>query len=533
MFCTLQPFIYGIILKKLTQFSDYHYSIITLVYIASWFLITLNFGSLYWDDWTLYGQDSRAVIKTFSEAGAMFTGRVHLTLLGVGDSIWPYRLLTFSSYLIVSYSIYWLALQLSFLSKSSALFLALIVAVYPLNHARIALINTPSAYSLMLFQIGFVLCVVASVRKSYLVRISSLALLFISFETMSLLVFYFLPISYLLYFERDRFIKSPAPVISFTRWLTTKIDYLLLPFIFLGIKTIAFKPAGMYENYNSVGMDGVIAALGNTIPVITTVFVPLIDEVSEYYIVAMVLVITPFLFTKPSQILVSFKLSNVIFVLLGVLVLYLSIFPYVVVGKIPYFYDWSGRFYLLAPIGAAMLLCAAFEFFNKRIRVALISAVILFSTIINNQVMYAYLLDGFKQDSIVSNFRKLPELKNKMGVLLYKDNIFELNALSRTYRFYEFNGLMKKSLGTELLLGLYEHRPRNLQVLGEVSGHKPYSFSGYEPETAEVIGIIVIDPGGFKISPLQVHSILFDKLLSPSSYDKTISELTTLHFLAK
>lgn len=513
------------------RLNYFHLLIIALFYTINWALILINIDGIYWDDWTILYQNVDAVSSTFATTGSLFAGHFHSTFLTIEDPVLAYRLVTFLSYLTVAICTYILACRLDFFNPEGALILAVIVSIYPINHARIAIINTPYAYSLMLFYIAFVLGVTANIQKSIILRALSLLLFFISFEVMSLLAFYIVPILYL--FSQDQK-KTYQHNDNFTqhsiKWIARNLDFLLLPFVFIGIKFIFFQPTGVYKNYNSITLDSLIGALGKSFSAIPGAFVEPLEGHLKYFIAAAIIICLLFSVVITRRTFSSFKATNIFCALIGLGILYLSFFPYLAVNKTPSFYDWNGRHYLLAPLGVSLSLYGITYLFSKPTRIGLVLLITITATIINTNILYGYLIDDLKQKSIGNNLVEIAELKDKKGVILFKDNMLEANALKRTYRFYEFNGLLKKTLKSEMLLGIYHTQTKYISSWGKYSSIETYNFRDYLPSSTKVIGQITIDKGSYNLSPIQVLNLFIEKTISPSKYTKHIKEITSLSF---
>src|SRR5690606_33211977 len=121
--------------------------------------------------------------------------------------------------------------------KACGVLIAALFMILPLNSARVAAINAPSATCYVSFFLAWYL-----IHKKR--KLSALLFLF-SFNINSLLVFYALPII-------DLVIENARPSFrSIIRSVKSNWVFILLPFIYFFSKYIFFTPYGFYENYNN------------------------------------------------------------------------------------------------------------------------------------------------------------------------------------------------------------------------------------------------------------------------------------------
>ena len=86
-----------------------HYWIITAIYFIAWLPLLINYDGVYWDGWVLTNQENGVLIDLYDRLGRLFAIYIHTFLQSIGNGIFPYRLLTFFSYLSISLSVYHLA----------------------------------------------------------------------------------------------------------------------------------------------------------------------------------------------------------------------------------------------------------------------------------------------------------------------------------------------------------------------------------------------------------------------------------------
>lgn len=455
--------------------------LIFAVYSSAWIFLLFNVSGVYWDDWTLINQDADTILNAFRMVGAPMTGAVHVYLQSLGNGVFPYRLIVFISYFVVALCVYWLMKKSALVDKNSALIIALIVAVFPVNQARVALINAPYAYSLAIFFVAFVLMCNEKTTWRWVARLISLFLLFFSFFVMSLLVFYIVPIVFVAYIQRSIWFKGVGfeTLTLLMKWVVGKLDYFMLPFAFFYIKTIYFSPTETYSGQNQISFDSMFMSVPYVIDNLSLFFwLPverLLPEVSLLVVVGVVSVWF-FLIRKGCA---SVREDNLYALLLaGVVLLFLAAYPYVVVGKVPSLVDWESRHQLLFPFGSALIIYSLISLvFKDNIKVLVFVFFVSCSVFRDSKDMLDYHVDSLKQDSIIYHLNGLDELRNaRNGVVLFEDMAHSLNAMGRVYRFYEFNGWMKYALGDQTRLGEYAARSSSIDGWMQYIPYREYNF---------------------------------------------------------
>lgn len=393
-------------------------SILLFVLAYGGSLFYLN--AIYWDDWTLFNVSSQDILDTFNEAGSMFnwSAYMHISLLSIGP--WAYRILTlllmfFSGYLL------WLILKnVPGISIEERNIITLLFLLLPLNAARVALINF--GYTLCYFCF-FLAWYLAIAKRGYLTKTASLILFLFSFNTNSTLVFYALPFTHLVY-QKTQFNFTVKKILLF---IARYVLFIVAPFIYFFVKSYYFPPTRLYEGYNSVGLSGIIRGLLLGSPLFIVLIVVLLFK----------------RFRK------NFSIQrDLILLFIGLVITWLAVFPYVVVGVLPTFYEWNSRHQLLMPLGISIVILSAASWicYGKIMRAGLLA--IFIATFANLLISSEYYLDWLKQQQIIDLISHSEAIK-KARTIIFKDNTRQWNARKRKYRFYEYNGWLKKAYGDE------------------------------------------------------------------------------------
>ncbi len=430
-------------MKIINSYMKKEYKIILFIYLLSHGLILLISNAIYWDDWIIYNVDKETIFQNFHESAVFvpFVSYLHSYVLPIGP--WFYRLLTLISYLFISYLFNKILLSLKFLDKENRFIIILFFTVLPFNIARVALIDFPYTICLTLFFIAW---------RYKNIRYISLPLFFISFTTNSLPFLYSIVVLHIYYESLNNFKKRFSLKI-----LLSKIDYLLLPVIFFIIKYSYFIPYGSYINYN------------NDFSLHNLFFNPIIQFLnSGYFLINLEFNIFLFLILAYiiSKILPNYnKKYNLKFTtkqvfVFGILTTILVLFPYWIVGHTPTFVDWNSRHQLLMPFGMSFIFFSIYCFLN--FQKWFLVFVVTISISININFYFDLFKDWNKQMELKSIFEnRVEEYSDK--IIIIKD--YTDNAFDRTFRYYEWNGLLNLKKNNAIAFDISIHSKKLVDTL--------------------------------------------------------------------
>lgn len=473
------------------QYNKYYKSDIAnllYIYTISNIVMLLNFQGIYWDDWALYNVDHESIISLFRMNGSMLLGYIHSILLSIGNGIFIYRFLVFLTFFLSGVLIYKILYKHILSSKNSAFWVTLIYLTIPLNSVKIALINTPAIFYLLIFFTAFYLLTEYLIKpKSIWYRVLILFLFFISFTLSSLLVFYAIVLLYLLY---TIFIHSINQEVENNFLHTIKvflkyIDFIIIPIIFYIVKSIYFVPTGLYENYNKIvfNFERITILIAKSFK--TSIYDPIIGSINTswhyWYMTIIILIITYILVRKKTVVQESIY-SYMIICTTGILMFFLAVFPYAVVNKLPHLEGWESRHQILMPLGIAFMIYSLVMVstkIHKNIPVLIFSILITMFTVQNMYNGYRYLKDWYYQVAIEENFKSskvIQEHTTFVVKVLLEDKL----ANSRKLSFYEQNGRMKKVFGTDNRFMVDEIS--QIERYKYLKDYKQYNFSSWKYE---------------------------------------------------
>lgn len=506
--------------------------IVVILYSLSNFLMLLNNG-IYWDDWVLYNVDPGITIDRFIQAGGPLTGSIHVFLLSFDSGIFLYRGLTFVFFLIAALFLIGILRNITEVGDTSRLIIVLIFALLPFNTAKITLICFPYALCNMLFFFGFWVLTRFLVNKNNILRLVTLVLFFFSFFTHSFLAFYFIIFLYIAYIEKE----IPHDIKSIFTFGRKYLDFILLPFIFFGLKNIFFRPYGLYTDYNKFSL-GII----NPCIWIKSFFMTFYNGIIEIIpstgfqiaLFSLLFILLVYYFYKNKYDFENFNEYNLIFFICGCLIYLLAIFPYIMVGKVPGVIEsWNSRDLLLVPLGSAFLLYfgtqGAFNYVKARniVRIMFYSLLIALFIVSGIALNINFQKDNYKQQSIIENM-KINSAIQEYTTFIFIDNSLEYNAFGDyPRRFYEYTGMMKVAFNNENRFG------SDIKGFsGDVDNYRIYLNSYYNMGNytiAEPQYYIYIEKGEYPLdSELNVLLLKYNEYLSKNDFNVSVKNIVRL-----
>ncbi|VVB88559.1 Uncharacterised protein [uncultured archaeon] len=507
------------------------YFLILILYTFAHGLILLN-GGIYWDDWVLYNVDKAITIDRFWQNGAIWVGYFHGFLLSFENGIFLYRLSVFLAFFLSALFLNSILKNIREIDSTSRFFIVLFFALFPVNSARIALITVPYALSYFLFFLGFWVVSKYSISKNIFLRFLSLPILFSSFFIKSLLIFYCLVILYIIYNEKV-YINSLA---SLMKGALKYIDFLLLPVVFWIIQSIYFVPYGFYQGYNKLSLQDLWLPLTykslsdsfnlSFIEVLKASLHSLSPFILIIFVAILALVISKQKINYQEQ-----NNKDIWLFAMGVLSFFIAVYPYIVTNHLPSLYDWNSRNQLLVPLGSSFILYYGIKIISNKLRVNVNVRILIYSVLIllfinaniNNYIEYEK--DWYKQLSLIENLKANDDIRDNT-TFLFKDNTLDFNAKDRTYRFYEYTGLLKYSFNDEKRFG------ENLNDFKKMDAYKPYlnayyNMNDYKLRDPEFQ--VVINHGEYNLTNIDdFFKLEYLELFEHETFESKVGQLISL-----
>lgn len=349
--------------KKREQVKQF--IILSVVFFIAHGFILIATGRWY-DDWLSYNVDPKAYAKFMVGLGKIDAFWVGYT--GINETL--SRIVVFSIYYASVFFVYAFCIRAIECSNKDAFCISLLYIVLPINDARILYGCIPYALGMLLFLMAssvlFKDWSVLSLKR----RVIAVALFMLSFTYNVNLCLYIVVLAIIVYRNGRDFHKN----IQF-------VDFMLYPIIFFAIKMIVFKVSieylniHAYEHYNEITVDRLIKAAKNIWFSPFWSVVSMINGFSDFMNVVVVrigfilcvmiillYVIKKILFSKnirmESTINHSSGQVDLDKIWLGVLAIYASLFPYVVVRESSHIstLGWSGRDSITLSFGFSILM---------------------------------------------------------------------------------------------------------------------------------------------------------------------------------
>lgn len=492
-----------------------------IFYSLSHGLLIFNRG-IYWDDWVLLNLPHRAISPFFYQGGFPLTALFHNFFLYLPNEIIFYRCFIFIAYFLPALLLNKILTNIKKIDRNSRFFLIIFYLIFPVNQARVALINSPTAFYHLLFWFGFWLTAKYLKNKQIFFRILALLFFYLSFFINSLIMFYLIVLMYIGYVERKDNRKY--------------LDFLLLPFLFWIMKNVYFKPVGLFKGYNQIVFNQLILSPFLAIKSLYSSFIEIIiksfaTSFAYLYILVPVMIVIFYILKKRITYLPELNLKkNIKFIVLGLFLFIIALVPYYAVGLKPASQDWSSRHQLLIPLGIAFLVYYSgllISKFKQNILLMIYSLLISIFTITNIKTNLDYLKDWYKQLSIIENIKNNHTIKENRTFLV-DDKTLDLNAQNRTYRFYEYSGIFKYGYSEETRFAIRLEDLNNLEDLYPYRSYfkQYYNLTDYQPEDPEYI--ITIDYGSVKLDTFLLLKLLFYERRQSEIFNTYIAKIVTI-----
>ncbi|MDA8952416.1 hypothetical protein N9H90_01485 [Pseudomonadales bacterium] len=401
------------------------------IYLVSHGGILFIPNAIYWDDWTLYQVANDEILDTMRIAGAIFnlTGHMHVFLLSIGP--WFYKTLTFVLMFFSGICLDFILKKHASISQDARFLIVVLFLALPFYLARVALIDMSYTISHFVFFLAW-----ACIEKY---RLISLILFFFSFTTNSLLVFFALP--FLEFYYRS--VEGKVSGKSLIKFSLDKWYMLILPFVFFAIKLTFYAPSGLYSGYNEdYRLVNVFKSPASMVLEWFSVTLPLLP----FFFVALLC----YLVMRASYSNFNPELSGkkYYWVFFGIAVFVLGAFPYWILGHVPTFSEWTSRHQLLLALGAALTITALISFLTREVKSVFIILILAACLSVNISTYKDFFFDWKKQQALASLIVG-EDLIRDADLVLFDDRTLSLNAINRSYRTYEWTGLLASAFEDE------------------------------------------------------------------------------------
>lgn len=515
---------------------------IAVIYTAAWCLMLVNSGR-YWDDWAYFDLAFPAAAAWAKESGQFWQHYFEAFLSWLPGTELVTHALVFLLYLACALLLNRLLRRVPGLDRFGQVMTAILFAVFPANAARIAMIDFSYAVSLAVFLLAWYLIVVDLERpRSWIPPLAMVLFFFAMLTTGSLMTFVVIVPPYIWLVHADR-LADPS---ERGRIIGRYGGILVLPIAAWLLRSIALKPSGWYETYNTVTSFKLGWAF-RVLPLAlrSSVWTPIKDALSVGWIPTLILALPTYLLLRhiptggfeEHRTRIRFDLSTLA---VGLLTLFLGLYPYLAVGKFPQAFDWQTRHQLLVPFGAGITMYALVILVvdTLRLRGELAHAVVVGSlalltasfVVADVRICLDYQADWYKQIALMDFMRSSPEFRDG-NYFVVRNEAHELDTEERQVYFpFELNGMMQRVFGDTRRFGVATETENDfLDWLRIGYSTKPqYNAVQYQPYPARPY-VVLITPGTLDVTkPSVLLGMMWRQYFAPDEFEKQVRDIVNV-----
>ncbi len=461
-------------------------------------LLLINPG-VFWDDWTLYNMEDKGIMSQFYGNGVVIFGYMHVFLKNLWASPLLYHTLTFFLQLLSVVLLFRIHGKFKMRKEMSLFFLftILIYAALPIYDSKVTMIVLPYTLCLTLFLFAFLFLLKYCENKKRIgLRIFSLLFFFMSFFTNSLVFFYLIPIFLVFFFPYWKRFFSKNIILDYNifvrkmlRQVLIHLDFFVLPFLFWVVRSLYFQPSQQYASigYNKIEIESLLETPYRFVLFVYVFFVSLLPLVKEALqtpeVWGIFLIVALFTYKWFKERDFSFIISWKI-LLLGLFVLGVGVFPYLMVNKIPGFGWNSSRHQLLIGFGLCVILMGLlFQLKYSNLKK------IIFSLLLGCFVAFTFFLHfsyfkGYIKHEVLNYYFESQNLSSdESQTILYHDKTNNFTQKGIPSNFYELSGILKLSHPEEKIMLIKKDQFYRFEKSGFFKKIKPhfntYNLSNY------------------------------------------------------
>lgn len=505
--------------------------------------LSLFVTGIYWDGvitHTLYTYHNSSALYNWLDSMGIPFYYYYIKLLWFMGFGWVCNLIGFLSIFIAATFLFKSLRLYKSIRLDLALFSAFVLVIFP--GSRITMFRAVSAYYFLygLFFIG----VYCSLKletfqkkhgKYYMLRVLALVLLWNSFNLKSLLCYYLVLFVAMYFLSCSQRIESTFSIRNILKFSCYKIDFVLLPIIFWVTSLVFFKPHGAYVDYNSfvqIDKDLVLPMLWSSF------FHAFVYYISPFLIVSLAIII-PLICLKQFTKIASLRhLKLGLFLMgLGLLAIFLSILPYVLVGK-PLIYNFlpATRCNLLIPSASAIFFTgfATLFYVDAKGKLNIIGKLVCILLLVFGFMFWTknYLVLNAWSAMQQSFFLKLKQQPKWTNYSLYWITVQDF-IIPPAYANYAWSGYFDSAYGGQSHFG--ESDPEQLkgsfadyiQKFYMVGFKQQYSLKNFDPYGCQAIMIIIPGPsaGNPKRPGIIGLKYLYYKYFNPVQKEEFLNNL--------
>ncbi len=397
------------------------------LYALSHGIVMLFLKAYFWEDWLYYYSTPKDELKQLFRSVGNSPARYFIELDVLGARTELFRILTLVCFFFAGWFLFHILSTVRILSTEHVRLITILFLILPINSARVSMILFLYSYSFFLFYLAWYLLVT---KRSKLIQSLSVPLFVLSFDTISLNAFFIVPSVHFLYIR-----LSGPDANKRSAYLSSLLLLALAPLYWI-----------LDRRFNMPQGEA------------SQIHTPQMLELAGSFLVLGVCatMIVWFLKTRKRDTPDSKRYSIII---AGITIIGLGAVPYIAGGHlvfisdwliafVPRSSDWDSRHQLLLGLGLAIAITGVVGAIDSRFKHQCLAVFFGFCVILNMTFMYAYYLDALKQDQVVIALQSSSELKNSR-VIMINDLAGRYNARGRSYRNFEWDGVLSKAFGDD------------------------------------------------------------------------------------
>lgn len=478
---------------------------------------------LYWDDWVWFFQSPNENLKIGKELGIWWAGYVSNALYALPRPTLTLRLLALMAWVVSALAFVQVLRQTKWWHTESLL--ALVLLYCAIHICLIRFLNSVAFYNIYIASFWIGAALFATYRKGHWARWLCLPFFFFGFYLSSMLAFYGLGLSLLFFGEfhgvkgksalprgyrlgelvfndraRATYLRALSGTIKDASYASLRLYWplLVLPILFFLLRRLTREPSDFYRGYNAVEGLSTLQGLFKAWSVIKTILqetfslawsnVPL-----DFLAVVFVLVFLALLLARPLKGIPTLA-QLILRGLAGLVLIFLGVFPYLVVGKPPMVGDFYESRHLMTSVpgivivvwtGISLLAKALGRgIFFRSARLLMLSGVLaLFLTQSSILAMNLW-ADRFLQMAIAQYLKTNDHKFKDCRTVVISDGTLGYRVGNRKIWNYEYTGYLVQHYGSKLRLGIgaseYIDWPQRVALIRDAAYRKRYNVDGLD-----------------------------------------------------
>jgi len=138
-----------------------------------------------------------------------------------------------------------------------------------------------------------------------------------------------------------------------------------------------------------------------------------------------------------------------------------------------------------------------------------------------------YQKDDYKQLSLMEQFESSDIMKN-YTTFLFVDGARDLNARDRTYRFYEYTGMMAYVFDDETRFGCEQYEQNLFTNASDYQKYRNYKYRDYAERSLQYV--VTIEKGSYDLDYVNLFQLMLDERFDRDSFNRDIGNVVRLDY---